>query len=141
MFKVKIITIGKLKETWLQEAVAEYTNRLKSTTSIEWVLLKDDKELEKSLIKEKKYICLVIKGKEFSSEEFHNALFHYWEKISNEIVIVIGGSEGLSSSILSKAYAQWSLSKMTFTHQITRIILLEQIYRAQEIEKNSPYHK
>lgn len=141
MFKVKIITIGKIKENWLKEALQEYTIRLKPTTSIEWILLKEDKELEKACFQEKNFICFDIQGKEFSSEEFHKNLFHYWETISHEIVFIIGGSDGLPKSILSKAHAKWSLSKLTFTHQMTRLILLEQIYRSQEIHKNSPYHK
>lgn len=136
MFKVKVFTIGKVKENWLLLALNEYEKRLKKRLVIEWILCKKDSELEAHLQKEK-YIALDPKGELLTSEVLSEKLFSWGLNLS----FVIGGAEGLSPLILKKASFCWSLSPLIFTHQMTRLILVEQLYRALEIEKKSGYHK
>jgi len=141
MFHIKIITTGKIKESWLISAIEEYEKRLTNIASISWVILKNDKELEKEALKEKAYICLDINGKLPSSLELSKMLMTLLEKEGSSLCLIIGGPDGLSSSIKKKALDLISLSRLTFTHQITRLILIEQLYRAFEIYKGSSYHK
>lgn len=150
---IKIITVGTLKEKYLKDAVDEYIKRIKKYTNIEIVEVKDEGLVESSkaiqLENEKinKYITakdylitLEIEGKEFSSLEFADKLNHIQIENSN-IVFVIGGSYGLSSELKQKSKLNLSFSKMTFPHQLFRILLLEQIYRAYKILNNESYHK
>ena len=141
MFKIKIITVGKTKEQWLQQATEEYHKRIKNNICIDWVICKSSESLSSYLEKETSWICLDPKGLSYTSEEFSHFLFSQLEKEGSRLNLVIGGAEGLPSAIRSKATHLISLSKMTYTHQITRLILLEQIYRALEIQKGSGYHK
>lgn len=141
MQKVKIVSIGKNKEKWLEEALQEYIKRLSPLLSVEFVLLKDDQQLEKTLEKESGgVICLDPEGKMMSSEEFAQHLHQNLQEHGSRLTLVIGGAEGLPQT-LRKKYPLLSLSKMTFTHQCTRLILIEQIYRAFEIAKGTQYHK
>jgi 23S rRNA (pseudouridine1915-N3)-methyltransferase len=141
MFHIKIITTGKIKESWLISAIEEYEKRLTNIASISWIILKNDKELEKEALKEKAYVCLDVNGKLPSSLEFSKTLITLLEKEGSSLCLIIGGPDGLSSSIKKKALDLISLSRLTFTHQITRLILIEQLYRAFEIYKGSSYHK
>lgn len=140
MFKVKIFSLHKTKEIWLQEAILEYEKRLKPYISFEWVLLKDEKELEKKVLLENFIICLDEKGHPLTSLEFSDKIFDFFQK-SSKISFVIGSDTGLSNTIKNKANYLLSLSNLTFTHQMVRLILIEQLYRAIEISKNSRYHK
>lgn len=137
MFKVKIFTVGKVKDNWLTDALDEYSKRLKPHMSIEWHLAKTDEQLSAWLDKENAFICLDPKGSSFSSEGFSKWL----HKQDSRISFAIGGAEGFTEEIKAKALLKISLSAMTFTHQFARLILLEQLYRAVEIDKGSPYHK
>ena len=137
MYKIKIYTIGKHKEVWLNQALEEYTTRLQSRMQIIWHLSKTLPDLSK----EKNYIALDPKGKQMTSEAFSTFLYKELEIQGSHITFIIGGSEGLPPLVKSNARALISLSKLTFTHQITRLILLEQLYRAAEIERGSAYHK
>lgn len=139
--KIKIYTIGKIKESWLGEALKEYEKRLKPYFEIIWHLAKDGKGLQKALELEKKFVALDPKGQEFSSPEFSQFLHHSLEQGGCRLAIAIGGDEGLNAELKSRASSLISLSQMTFTHQMTRLILLEQLYRAAEIDRGSPYHK
>lgn len=136
MFKVKVLSIGKCKEEWLGAALAEYEKRLKGKMSFEWVLAKTDEELAALSAKEP-YIALDPKGTLLSSEEWSEKMV----KLGLKLCFVIGGAEGLDPLMIKKARFVWSLSPLTFTHQMTRLILVEQLYRAIEIEKGSSYHK
>lgn len=141
MFKIKVITIGKTKESWLQDALEEYHKRLKSIIQIEWILLKNEDLLPAAVQKEPSFIALDPKGKLVDSVALSHLLFQTLEKEGSRLAIVIGGAEGISSEIKQNALFTLSLSPLTFTHQLTRLILLEQIYRAYEIKKGSSYHK
>ena len=136
MFKVKVITIGKLKEKWLDDALSEYEKRLKGKMEIEWCLFKEDKELS-SWAHQNSFIALDPKGKLLTSETWSETM----HKMGLRLNFIIGGALGLASQVLKEAKFVWSLSPLTFTHQMTRLILIEQLYRAVEIEKGSKYHK
>lgn len=150
---IKIITVGSIKEKYLKDAIDEYTKRISKYTNIEIIEVKDEGLVEptKSLqleeekilkhINDKDYIItLEIEGKELSSTELASTL----DKIQLEastITFIIGGSYGLSQNIKDKARLHLSFSKMTFPHQLFRVLLLEQIYRAFKINNNESYHK
>jgi 23S rRNA (pseudouridine1915-N3)-methyltransferase len=141
MIKIKIYSLGKTKEDWLQDALDLYETRLKSSISFEWILAKNDEQLKQFLEKEANFICLDPNGKQYSSEEFSVFLIKSIQEARSRLSFVIGGAEGIPVSLKTQAKRLLSLSRMTFTHQITRLILIEQIYRALEIEKGSAYHK
>lgn len=158
---IKILAVGKLKEKYLKSAISEYSKRLRPYTKLKIVEISDEqapenlsqKELEQVLevegekllsqIKDLDFvITLEIGGKSLSSEEFSQFLR---EEIDfgkgGDIVFVIGGSNGLSPRVSERSDYKLSFSKMTFPHQLMRVILLEQIYRAFRIIHNHPYHK
>lgn len=150
---IKIITVGSIKEKYLKDAIAEYTKRLKKYVNIEIIELKDEGLVEpkkavliegekiKKHISSKEYIItLEINGQELTSVEFSNKLEKIMLENSN-ITFIIGGSYGLSQEITSLAKLHLSFSKMTFPHQLFRVLLLEQIYRAFKIQNNESYHK
>ena len=150
---IKLIVIGQLKEKYLKEAVEEYKKRISKYTNIEIIELKDEGlvednkaiELEGEKIKKhisnKDYvITLEIEGKELSSEEFAEKIESI-QTINPNIVFVIGGSYGISSTVKERSNYKLSFSKMTFPHQLFRVILLEQIYRSFKILNNESYHK
>ena len=150
---IKVITVGFIKEKYLKDAIEEYTKRLSKYTNIEIVEVKDEGlvepkkamslEEEKILkhINDKDYIItLEIEGKQLDSVEFANKLDRIQLESSN-ITFIIGGSYGLSQNIKDKSRMHLSFSKMTFPHQLFRVLLLEQIYRAFKINNNESYHK
>lgn len=157
---VTIIALGKLKEKYLRDAVTEYSKRIAAygkTDIIELnpVKLNDNpsqKEIENALSKEaediKKKIpnnsyvfALCIEGKEKSSEAFAEAISNAALNGKSNLVFIIGSSFGLSPEIKSLADFKLSFSPMTFPHQLMRVMLLEQIYRAFQINNNGKYHK
>ena len=150
---IKIITVGQLKEKYLKEAVEEYTKRIKKYSNIEVIELKDEGLVEeakaiklegekiKKYISDRDYIVtLEIEGKQVSSTEFADKINNMLIENSN-IVFIIGGSYGLSDEIKQMSKFKLSFSKMTFPHQLFRVILLEQIYRGFKILNNESYHK
>ena len=150
---IKIITVGSIKEQYLKDAIDEYKKRLLKYTSIEIIEVKDEGlvepkkaialEEEKILkhINDKDYIItLEIEGRQLSSLEFAEKLDRIQLESSN-ITFIIGGSYGLSQNIKDKSRLHLSFSKMTFPHQLFRVLLLEQIYRAFKINNNESYHK
>lgn len=141
MHKIKIYTVGKTKESWLQEALGEYEQRVRPVAALEWILAKNDAQLKQFLEKELHFLCLDPNGTQYDSIGFSKALMHWLEQMGSRLVFVIGGAEGLSEEIKKRAKLTLSFSKLTFTHQITRLILLEQVYRAFEIAKGTGYHK
>lgn len=140
MYKLRILSVGKTKEDWLEIAIAEYLKRLQSSTVIEFVFVKNDEQLEALVEKEEAVVCLDSTGQMMTSEKFSSFLIKQLETNGSRLAFVIGGAEGLPPN-LKKKYPLISFSPMTFTHQIIRLILVEQIYRAIEIDKGSRYHK
>ncbi|MBQ3307780.1 MAG: 23S rRNA (pseudouridine(1915)-N(3))-methyltransferase RlmH [Bacilli bacterium] len=150
---IKIITVGQIKENYLKEAIEEYQKRIQKYTSLEIIELKDEglveeekarkleaEKIEKYLGERDYIITLEIEGKEYTSVEFAEKLRNIQIESSN-ITFIIGGSYGLAESIKQKAKMHLSFSKMTFPHQLFRVILLEQIYRSYKINNNESYHK
>ena len=141
MLKVKVIAMGKSKEEWLRLALQEYEKRLSPQLTIDWVQPATANQLEQLLVQEKNYILLDPKGDLFDSFNFSQKIMHAFEELGSRLTFSIGPPEGFPSHLLQRAAHRWSLSPLTFTHQLTRLILIEQIYRALEIAKGSPYHK
>ena len=160
MLHINIICIGKLKEKYLQEASAEYSKRLSKYCILNIIELPDEKlpiNLNDSLIdmvKEKEsnniishiaknsyVLCLDLKGKQFTSEEFSNKITNISISNSSNITFIIGGTLGLSNDLLSCSDELICFSKMTFPHQLIRIFLLEQIFRAFKIYNHETYHR
>jgi 23S rRNA (pseudouridine1915-N3)-methyltransferase len=121
VYKIKILTIGKTKEAWLDEALAEYEKRLKTVAQIELVLAKNDLHLVELASKETALIVLDVAGTAVTSEEFSKLLVNQLEKGGTRLSFVIGGAEGLPPQLQS-ALLRISFSKMTFTHQIVRLV-------------------
>lgn len=140
MIKLKILSVGKTKEKWLNEAFNEYVQRLSASVQIESAWAKDDAQLIEWAQKENLALCLDPAGRLFTSEEFAHFLIQQWERGGSRLTLIIGGAEGLPAEIKEKG-SLISLSPLTFTHQMTRLVLIEQIYRSVEIQKGSHYHK
>ena len=140
MIKIKILFVGKTKEKWLEEACSEYLKRLSPVIQVYFAWARDTPQLIDWAQKEESIISLDPKGETFTSEEFSHYLAGQWEKQGGRLTLIIGGAEGLPKEIKERGNLI-SLSSLTFTHQITRLILIEQIYRASEIQKGSSYHK
>ena len=155
---IKLIAIGKLKEDYLRNACAEYVKRLSLYCSFELVELDEcrlsdnpsDKEIASALEKEaemikkhaKGYIIpMCIEGKQLSSTELSEKISSVGINGQSTITFIIGSSFGLADSVKSMADLKLSMSKMTFPHQLARVMLLEQIYRAFTISGGSKYHK
>ena len=149
---IKIITVGKLKEKYLKDAVEEYIKRLSRYTKFNLIEVSDeDYDINKTLLKERdnilKYvqekdyiITLEIEGNEIDSLSFSKKIDDIMQ-INSDITFIIGGSYGLHEDIKKMSNYSLSFSKMTFPHQLFRVMLLEQIYRAFKILKNESYHK
>ncbi len=150
---IKLICIGKIKEKYLKDAILEYKKRLSKYTKLDIIELPDinypeidkvKKEEGKLILKHLKtndnIIVLDINGQELTSIELTNKLCKL-EEINSNITFIIGGSYGLSDEVKKRASYSLSFSKLTFPHQLFRVILLEQIYRTYKIRNNENYHK
>ena len=144
---IKIICLGKLKEKYLKEAQEEYTKRISKYSKIEIIELQDyddlkkEKELIEKYIGQKDYvITLEIEGNFISSEELATKIDNIYNTNST-ITFIIGSSTGLHEDIKRRSNYKLSFSKLTFPHQLFRVILLEQIYRSFKINNNETYHK
>lgn len=157
---ISIITIGKLKEKYLKQGIDEYLKRLSTYAKVDIIELPDEKapenlsesEMEQVKLKEGErilakisedthVIALAIEGKMKSSEELAKDIDQLATYGKSKVAFVIGGSLGLSKEVMKRANGTLSFSKMTFPHQLMRLILLEQVYRAFRINRNEPYHK
>lgn len=158
--RITVLSVGKIKEDYFRKAIAEYTKRLSAYCTLEQLEIADEKApenlsaKEEGIIKQKEgerilsklepssyLIVLDIKGKQLSSEALAEKIETLGVYGTSHITFVIGGSLGLSDEVISKADLKLSFSKMTFPHQLFKVILLEQIYRAFRIMKGEPYHK
>lgn len=156
--QINLITVGKLKESWLRDAYAEYDKRLQRYCRLHLVELPEsrlpespsDQEIAAALAQESKailaackgrIIAMCIEGKMRSSEEFAAMLEQTAVAGDSTVSFVIGSSFGLSDDVKKQADMKFSMSPMTFTHQIARILLMEQLYRAFQINTGGKYHK
>ncbi|MEH7481294.1 23S rRNA (pseudouridine(1915)-N(3))-methyltransferase RlmH, partial [Neobacillus drentensis] len=157
---ISIVTVGKLKEKYLKQGIEEYLKRLTAYAKVDVIEVSDEKapeilsELEMVQVKQKEgerilakisqdtyVIALAIQGKLGSSEELADSLDKLATYGKSKIAFVIGGSLGLSEEVIKRSNEQLSFSRMTFPHQLMRLILVEQIYRAFRINRGEPYHK
>ncbi len=158
--KITLLTVGKIKEKYLRDAVSEYSKRLSRYCKLEIIEVADEKTpdqaslAEEEAIRQKEgerilkqlkndsyVITLEIAGKMLTSEELAGKIDTLGIRGTSHITFIIGGSLGLSDEVLQRSDYGLSFSKMTFPHQLMRVILLEQIYRGYRIIKNEPYHK
>lgn len=140
MIQIRIHSVGKTKEAWLEQALHEYLQRLTKVARITFIFAKNDEALLLNLDKERLVIGLDPLGSQYDSVAFSRFLEKEIEKSGGRVAFVIGGAEGLPRALKSKIPLV-SLSQMTFTHQVTRLILVEQLYRAFSLLQGLPYHK
>ena len=157
---ITVISVGKLKEKYLKQAIDEYSKRLTRYCKLEIIELPDEKtpdnasEKEELQIKDKEgklilskikdnmfVIAMDLNAKQLTSEEFGKFIEHNGVMGNSNIAFIIGGSLGISQEVIKRANHKICFSKMTFPHQLFRVMLLEQIYRGFRIIKNEPYHK
>lgn len=158
--KITLLTVGKIKEKYLRDAVSEYSKRLSRYCKLEIIEVADEKTPDQASLAEEEsirqkegerilkqlkndsyVITLEIAGKMLTSEELAGKIDTLGIRGTSHITFIIGGSLGLSDEVLQRSDYGLSFSKMTFPHQLMRVILLEQIYRGYRIIKNEPYHK
>lgn len=158
--KITLVTVGKIKEKFFEDAIKEYSKRLSRYCKLEILQVADEKTPEGaseavelqikekegqrilSLIRDDAYvIALAIEGKMLDSEELAERIEKLGVSGISQIVFVIGGSLGLSAQVMKRADYALSFSRMTFPHQLMRVVLLEQIYRGYRIMNHQPYHK
>lgn len=154
---IKIIAVGKIKEKYIKDALNEYVKRLTPFCSFSLIEIAPEPILDESLsdkyksleaqkilplLKKDAYvITLEINGKSLSSNDFALKIKNIANEGYNEIIFIIGGANGLDDSVSAVSNFKLSFSKMTFTHQLIRLLLTEQIYRAFKINSNEPYHR
>ncbi len=158
--KITILCVGKVKEKFYRDGIAEFVKRLSRYCKLEIMEVADEKTAEEAseteirIVKEKEgerllknikddayVICLCIDGKQMDSEELSEKIEKLGIQGTSHIYFVIGGSLGLADDVIKRANFKLSFSPMTFPHQLMRLILLEQIYRAYRIMNHEPYHK
>ncbi len=157
---IRILCVGKLKERFYEDAMAEFTKRLSRFARVEVVAVADERapetltDAQRAQVLEKEgarlieklrpsdfAVALKIDGRRYGSEAFSRQLGAWMNEGKGSIAFLIGGSLGLSPAALARADADISFSDMTFSHQLIRVMLIEQIYRAFKILNNEPYHK
>jgi len=148
---IKIIAVGKKHEAWVSDGIDRYQKRLKRPFQIEWVLLPHSSQTDitarhdesgriLSRLNTDDYVVLLDeKGKNIDSPSLSKLLLAPLET-SQQVVIIIGGAYGVDETVIQRSNFVWSLSHLVFPHQLVRLILIEQIYRAQEIAAGNPYH-
>lgn len=158
--KIKIIVVGKLKEKYLAQGINEYLKRLQSYAKVEIIEVADEKAPENlsdgemlqvkrkegdrilAKISDQDHVfVLAINGKQFTSEEFSHEIEQLGINGKSQLDFVIGGSLGLSDDVLKRSQQQMSFGKLTYPHQLMRLVLVEQIYRGFRIIRGEPYHK
>ena len=158
--KIKVVTVGKLKEKYLKDGISEYSKRISRFAKLEMIELADEKTPDKASESENQkileiegqrilskvgdrdfVIVLAIEGKTFSSEEFSKQLEEASIKGFSTLTFIIGGSLGLAQDVKKRSNLSVSFGRLTLPHQLMRLVLVEQIYRAFTIQQGSPYHK
>lgn len=157
---IRIVSVGRIKEKYIQEGIKEFSKRLSRYCNLDIIEIDDEKapenlsEKDMEIVKKKEgekilskipqsfhVIVLAIEGKQLSSEGLAENIENLMINGTNDICFVIGGSLGLSTDVMNRSNFKLSFSKMTFPHQMMRLILLEQVYRGFRIMKGEPYHK
>ena len=157
---ITVLCVGKIKENYFRDAISEYEKRLSRYAKVKIIEVKDEKTPDRASLKEEEEIknteglrileklpendyivALTIDGKAYSSTEMADHIQDLFVSGKSGITFIIGGSLGLSSEVIKRSDEKWSFSRLTFPHQLMRVILLEQIYRSFRILHNEPYHK
>ena len=157
---IKIIACGKLKEKWMKDGVAEYVKRIRPYDKLEVIEVQDEKAPETNSVAENEQVKVVegqrilknirddeyvilldLAGMDIDSIALANKIQDCYNHARSKITFVIGGSLGLSNELIQRADFRWCISKVTFPHQLCRILVVEQIYRNFRILHNEPYHK
>ncbi|MBR4474114.1 MAG: 23S rRNA (pseudouridine(1915)-N(3))-methyltransferase RlmH [Oscillospiraceae bacterium] len=160
MLRIRIICVGKLKERFYADALAEYEKRLAPFCRLELIelpeerlgdrpkageienaLMREGERIEKQLLRDAQLVCLCVEGRQMDSPAFSELLRSCEASGHPRICFVIGGSFGLSEELKRKADRRLSMSEMTFPHHLARVMLIEQIYRGFQIKEGTPYHK
>lgn len=148
---IKIIAVGKKHESWVVDGIERYQKRLQRPFDVSWILLphssregvsarqEESERISLRLSKDDFVVLLDERGNILDSSELSQKLVFQLER-SKHVVLVIGGAYGVDDSIHERADLVWSLSKLVFPHQLVRLVLAEQLYRAQEIVRGNPYH-
>jgi 23S rRNA (pseudouridine1915-N3)-methyltransferase len=140
MRSITLLSPGKSKDAWLESALQDYQRRLRGQLHIDTLWVKTDRQLVEATRRFKTVLCLDPQGKQLDSLGFASLIEQKLVEGGSRLALVIGGAEGLPQE-LRQDYPLLSLSSLTMTHQIVRLVLLEQLYRATEIWRGSPYHK
>lgn len=156
MLKIKIITVGDKMPDWVDEGANSYLKRVHRNTAVELVqisakkrgkqvdvkrvLFEEGEAILKQLPADSRLICLDRKGRAHDSLSFAEKI-REWQTLGQSISFIIGGPEGIDPALLARADETWTLSKMTFTHHVARVMLAEQLYRAWSITEGLPYHR
>ena len=157
---IKMVTVGKLKEKYFKAGIAEYAKRLSRFTKLEMIELADEKTPDKASLAENEQIlqkeadriiaklndreyviALAVEGQQFPSEKFSQQLANVTVQGYSDITFIIGGSLGLAPVVKKRANLLMSFGQLTLPHQLMKLVLIEQIYRAFMIQQGSPYHK
>lgn len=157
---ITLLAVGKVKEKWMKEGMEEYAKRIKGYDKLNLIEVADEKAPEsnsdaeneivkkvegerilKQIKEDDTVLLLDLAGKEMDSISLATTIQNFYNTNRNHLVFVIGGSLGLSPQVIQRADLRWKLSPNTFPHQLCRILVLEQIYRAFRILRNEPYHK
>jgi 23S rRNA (pseudouridine1915-N3)-methyltransferase len=136
--QIRIATVGKRGDPWLEEALQEYRKRLQPFVAISWTLVRDDEALLRWVEQQRRTILLDPAGKLMDSPQLSQALMRELELGGAQLAFVIGGANGLPEQLRSR-HTAWSLSPLTFSHRLTRLVLAEQLYRAIAIAQGLPY--
>jgi len=156
MLKIKILSVGDKMPAWVNQGTHEYINRIRGNShaqlveipaqkrgknaNIQRILADEGKAMLKQIAPGSRLICLDRLGKAYSSLEFADKI-RDWQQLGQQVSFIIGGPEGIDPDILAQTDEKWTLSKMTFTHHVARIMLAEQLYRAWSITEGLPYHR
>lgn len=140
MIRLKILSVGKTHEPWLEEGLEMYATRMSPWATVEFLWFKDLAQMEKALAAEKFVVILDPQGQQSDSVAFADWFFKEVERAGSRLAFAIGPAEGFPEHVKKRGQLI-SLSKLTFTHQISRLIIMEQLFRAFEIKKGSQYHK
>ena len=141
MYKVRIYIVGRYRNNWIEQGVEEYLQRMRGTLRVETFWVRDNGQLEAGLRKESSYWCLDPQGELLDSPSWAAQLRKTLDSDGGQLALVIGGADGLPPKVKKESERLVSFSLFTFPHLLCRLLLMEQLYRASQIWRKTPYHK
>jgi 23S rRNA (pseudouridine1915-N3)-methyltransferase len=138
--RYRVVAVGRVRDAALRAACDEYLDRLRRYTQVEEREVKDEARILGAVPEGSRLIALSETGEQWTSGQLADWTGR-WELDSRDVTLAIGGADGLPADILRKAERRWSLSRLTFPHELARVILYEQLYRAYTIRRGEPYHR